>query len=518
MTDEPALPAHRNARRRTSRSTRPERATRTTDTYRHLRNPFPAAAVLSDDEVTHLHETALAYLQRSGIRVLLPEARQVFAAAGARVDDDHLVRLDVDLTRALVSTAPSAFSITCRNPDRSVEIGGDSLMLFPAAGPPYVSDHVHGRRSGTMADLDDFIRLTQRSEVLHSTTPTVEPQDVPMACRHLRSMRSALVLSDKVPFVYARGRGVVADGVELVRLQHGIDEQTFGERPYCWTNINTNSPRQLDVPMSLGIIDFARAGQVTIMTPFTLSGAMAPVSLAGALLLQHIEAVAAIALAQAVRPGAPVVYGAFTSNVDMKSGAPAFGTPETVRAAIASGQLARHLGVPWRSQGASTSNTTDAQAGYETMISMLGCLTGGANLVLHAAGWQEGGLTASFEKFVLDVEMLQMLAESLQPIVVDDAELGIEAIDDVGPGGHFFGTAHTLARFETAFYEPEVFTRQNFGQWTDAGSTDAGARATGVWQRWLAEYEEPPLDGAVRDAIDDHVARRIAAGGTLPES
>lgn len=492
---------------------------RSTETYRHLRNPFPTARVISDDEVASIHEAALAYLQRSGIRVLLPEARAVFAAAGASVDEgDLIVRLDVELSRALIASAPASFSITSRNPERSVHIGGDSLMLFPAAGPPYVSDRLRGRRPGTAADLDDLIRITQHSEVLHTTTPTVEPQDLPLPVRHLHSTRSTLMLSDKVPFVYARGRQVVADGFELIRIAHGIGESTFHERPYCWTNINTNSPRQLDVPMGMGIIDFARAGQVAVMTPFTLSGAMAPVSLAGALLLQHVEAIAAIALAQAVRPGAPVVYGAFTSNVDMRSGAPAFGTPETVRAAIASGQLARHLGVPWRSQAASTSNTEDAQAGYETMTSLLGCLYGGANLIIHAAGWQEGGLTASFEKLVLDIEMLQVLAESLQPILVDEAELAIDAIDEVGPGGHFFGTPHTLERFETAFYQPEVFTRDNFGRWTETGSRDARDRATDVWQRWLAEYLEPPIDGAVRDAIDDHVARRIADGGAAPES
>jgi trimethylamine--corrinoid protein Co-methyltransferase len=507
-----------HAARRGRRADRPARASRPTSIYTRLRNPFPPARAISDDEVASLHETALAYLQRSGIRVLLPEARTVLAAAGAVVDGDGMVRLDIDLTRALVATAPASFTITGRNEERSVEIGGDSLMLFPAAGPPYASDRERDRRAGTMADLDDLIRLTQRSDVLHTTTPTVEPQDVPLPFRHLHTTRSSLVLSDKVPFLYARGRAVVADGFELVRIANQIDEATFQERPYCWTNINTNSPRQLDIPMSRGIIDFARAGQVCVMTPFTLSGAMAPVSLAGALLLQHVEALAAIALSQAVRPGAPVVYGAFTSNVDMKSGAPAFGTPETVRAAIASGQLARHVGVPWRSQAASTSNTEDAQGGYETMTSLLGCLYGGANLILHAAGWQEGGLTASFEKFALDVEMLQILAESLQPIRVDEAELALDTIDEVGPGGHFFGTAHTLARFETAFYQPEVFTRENFGRWTETGSRDAAARATGVWKAWLAAYEEPPIDDAVKAAIDDRVAHGVAAGGSHPES
>lgn len=501
------------------RAAREPRAQSSTDLYRGLRNRLPVASVLSDDEVAHIHETALSYLERSGIRVLLPKARDVFAAAGAAVDDDsQMVRLPVELTRSLLSTAPSRFTITSRNPAHSVEIGGDSLMLFPAAGPPYVADRERGRRSGTIDDLDNFVRLTQRSAVLHSTTPTVEPQDVPLQFRHLRTTRSSLVLSDKVPFLYARGHGVVADGFEMIRLANGIDEEAFTKRAYCWTNINTNSPRQLDVPMSMGILDFAAAGQVLIMTPFTLAGAMAPVSLAGALVLQHIEAVAAISLAQAVRPSTPVVYGAFTSNVDMKSGSPAFGTPETFRAALASGQLARHLGVPWRSQGASTSNVEDAQGGYETMLSMMGCLYGGANLVLHAAGWQEGGLTASMEKFVLDVEMLQILAESMQPITVNDAELALAAIDEVGPGGHFFGTQHTLERFETAFYQPEAFTRDNFGLWTENGSLDARTRATAVWRRWLADYEEPPIDASAREALDDYVARKTAAGGTFPES
>ena len=500
------------------RAARPARANRPTEGYRHLRNPFPRASALSDDEVTHIHETALAYLQRSGIRVLLPEARAVFAACGGHVDDDEqMVRLDVPLTRSLLETAPSRFSITARNPQRSVDIGGDSLMLFPAAGPPYVSDRVRGRRSGTMADLHDFIRLTQHVDILHSTTPTVEPQDVPLHIRHLRTTRSSLVLSDKVPFVYARGRGVVADGFAMIRIANGVDEAAFHERPYCWTNINTNSPRQLDIPMSMGIIDFARAGQVVIMTPFTLSGAMAPVSLAGALLLQHVEAVAAICLAQAVRPGAPVVYGAFTSNVDMRSGAPAFGTPENAKANVASGQLARRYRLPYRTSNASASNVADAQGAYETQMSLWGAVLGHGNLIYHAAGWQEGGLTASYEKFVLDVEMLQSMMEFLKPIVVNEAELGFEAIKRVQTGGHFFGDQHTLERYEHAFYQPLVSDWQNYENWQIKGGKDATQRATEVWKRALKEYEQPPMDPAIREALDAYVdQRRLAIGGGEP--
>jgi trimethylamine--corrinoid protein Co-methyltransferase len=514
--DDGAVERGTRARRRGDRGVR---VVRDITGRRQLRNPFGGATILSDDHVAHLHAQALLFLQSSGVKVLLPEARTRFAAAGAAVDDDtHIVRLDASLAQSLLDLAPAEFTITARNTDRSLIIGGDHLVLAPVAGPPYVSDRVHGRRPGTLADFDDFVRLTQRTEVLHTTTPAVEAQDVPMQLRHLHTTHSTLTLSDKVPYFYARGRGVVADSLEMIRLANGVSDDEFCARPYAWTNINTNSPRQLDVPMCMGIIDSATAGQATIMTPFTLAGAMAPVTLAGALLLQHVEAVAAIALAQIVRPGAPVIYGAFTSNVDMKSGAPAFGTPEGFTASIASGQLARHIGVPWRSQATSTSNTEDAQGAAETMVSLTGALLGGANVVLHAAGWQEGGLVASLEKFVLDVEVLDIVAESLRPIPMDDASLAVASIDEVGPGGHFFGTSHTLDRFESAFHEPVAFTRQNHGQWTEGGSVDAATRATEVWQRWLTEFEPPPTDADARAALDEFVQRRVVEGGALPES
>ena len=258
--------------------------------------------------------------------------------------------------------------------------------------------------------------------------------------------------------------------------------------------------------MCMGMIDFAAAGQVTVVTPFTLAGAMAPVTLAGALTLQHAEALAGIALTQAVRPGAPVVYGAFTSNVDMKSGAPAFGTPEYFKAALASGQLARHVGLPYRSSAPNASNAVDAQAMYETMMSLFGAVLGGCNLLLHCAGWLEGGLTASKEKFILDIEVLQMLAESFQPIVVDADEIGLEAIAETSPGGHFFGGAHTLARYRTAFYEPLVSDWANFGQWTEEGSRDATQRANEIWKQILAEFEPPPIDDAIAAELDEFVS------------
>ena len=353
---------------------------------------------------------------------------------------------------------------------------------------------------------------------MHVTGPCVEPQDVPVQFRHLQSNLAYLTLTDKAPYLYARGRGQVRDSFEMFRIGYGLDEATFPSTPCCYTVINSNSPRQLDIPMCMGMIDFAAAGQVTVVTPFTLAGAMAPVTLAGALTLQHAEALAGIALTQAVRPGAPVVYGAFTSNVDMKSGAPAFGTPEYFKAALASGQLARHVGLPYRSSAPNASNAPDAQAMYETMMSLFGAVLGGCNLLLHCAGWLEGGLTASKEKFILDIEVLQMLAESFQPIAVDADEIGLEAIAETSPGGHFFGGAHTLARYRTAFYEPLVSDWANFGQWTEEGSRDATQRANEIWKQILAEFEPPPIDDAIAAELDEFVARRTAEGGAPPES
>jgi trimethylamine--corrinoid protein Co-methyltransferase len=482
-------------------------------------NPFPPLEVLSADEVEHVHRAALEVLERLGIRVLLPEARELLRDAGAAVDEETLiVSFPPELVEVALASAPGSFRLVARSPERTVTIGGRHVVTVPVSSPPAVSDLDGGKRDGNLADFQDLVRLTQHFDVLHVTGPCVEPQDVPLPFRHLQSALTYLTLTDKVPYLYARGRGQVADGFEMFRIVYGVDEEEFAATPRCYTVINSNSPRQLDVPMCMGLIDFARAGQLSVMTPFTLAGAMAPVTLAGALTLQHAEALAGVALTQVVRPGAPVVYGAFTSNVDMKSGAPAFGTPEYFKAALAGGQLARRVGLPYRSSAPTASNAVDAQATYETMLSLYGAVLGGCNLLIHAAGWLEGGLSASKEKLVLDVEVLQMVAETFQPLVVDDAEIGLDAIAETPPGGHFFGGAHTLERYRAAFYEPLVSDWSNYGQWVEAGSLDATQRANAVWKKALAEYEQPPLDDAVREELEEFVARRTAEGGAPPES
>jgi trimethylamine--corrinoid protein Co-methyltransferase len=304
----------------------------------------------------------------------------------------------------------------------------------------------------------------------------------------------------------------------MARIAHGMDEDTFRREPLCYTICNTNSPLQLDVPMTNGILDFAASGQLVIITPFTLAGAMAPVTIVGALTLAHAEALFGITLAQTVRKGAPVMYGSFTSNVDMKSGSPAFGTPEYAKAAFGAGQLARRIGVPWRCSSATASNAPDAQAAYESQMSLWGALLGGSHFILHAAGWLEGGLTASLEKFILDVEMLQMFAELFQPVIVSSDEIGLDAVAEAGPGGHFFATAHTMQRYRDAFYTPLISDWRNYGAWHDDGAKTATERANTTGRKVLEAFQPPPLDPAVSEALKEYVARRYAEGGAPPLS
>lgn len=466
--------------------------------------------------MAHIHHEAVRFLAEHGVRILLDEARSLLTEAGAVVGhdgDDQRVRFPPDLVERAVVSAPATFDIRGAQPDHHIRIGGDNVAFLPVGGPPFVSDLERGRRPGTLGDFENLVRLTQRTDVLHGNGPSVEPQDVPVDVRHLHFTLSQLRLSDKVPFLFTRGRERVHDVFAMLRINAGVDFEEFTQIPMCIGNVNINSPRQIDTPMALGIIDLARHGQPCIVTPFTLAGAMAPVSMAGALLLQHLEVLAGLTLAQVVRPGAPVIYGGFTSNVDMRTGSPAFGTPEAMRAAVASGQLARHVGLPFRSSGSSTSTIEDAQGAWETMFNLLGALRGGANVVFHAAGWQEGGLVASFEKFVLDVEILTTLVESWQPITVDADELAYDTIAAVEPGGHFFGTDHTIARFETAFVDSIVALRQPFEAWQEIGGPDARLRANAVWKAWLAEHRDPERDSAIIEELQDYVDRRTAEGG-----
>ena len=512
-----------NARTRSRRRDTPRAggaaAGERTSRYRQLLNPFEPVRLFSEDQVESMHQAALTILERQGMRVLSPRGRAAFAAAGATVDEDsHMVRLDPALVTQSLASVPAEANIIARNPARSCRVGGRHVVFAPVAGPPNVSDQQHGKHSGSMADYRDWVRAAQSFDVIHVLGQMVEPQDVSVAERHLDTTFAQLTLGDKAPYFYCRGDGQLADCFAMLRIACGVGEEQFRSEPHCYSICNTNSPLQLDLPMTDGIIAFAREGQLVIITPFTLAGAMAPITIPGALTLAHAEALFGITLAQIIRPGAPVMYGSFTSNVDMKSGSPAFGTPEYAKAAFGAGQLARRIGVPWRCSSATASNAPDTQAVYESQMSLWGALLGGCHFILHAAGWLEGGLTASVEKFILDVEMLQMFAELFQPVPATAEEIGLEAVAEVGPGGHFFAAAHTMQRYRDAFYTPLVSDWRNYGAWAEGGAKSATERAGALWRETLQKYQPPPLEAAVREELEAFVARRRAEGGAPPVS
>lgn len=487
--------------------------------FRQPRLRYPPVGAVSADELEAIHEASLRVLEEIGMDVLLPEARQILKEAGAEVEPGgQRVRMDRGLVLEAVAKAPERFRLHARNPAHDLEIGGDLVCFGQVSSAPNCSDLDRGRRPGSQADFRDLVRLTQSLNVMHFIGGyPVEPVDLHPDIRHLECLRDFVTLTDKPFHAYSLGWKRIRDGIEIARIGRGISREQLEAEPSLMTVINTSSPLRLDAPMAAGIIEMARAGQVVILTPFTLAGAMAPVTVAGALAQQNAEALLGIALAQIVRPGAPVIYGGFTSNVDMKSGSPAFGTPEYMKAVLVGGQLARRYRLPYRSSNVNAATCVDAQAAYESVLSLWAVIMSHANLVKHAAGWLEGGLVASFEKLIIDADNLQMVAEFLEPLQVDAAALALDAMREVGPGGHFFGCAHTQERYRTAFYAPIVSDWRNYESWREAGAPDAAQRANRIWKTMLAAYEPPPLDPAIKDELDAFVARRIAEGGAPNE-
>ena len=494
---------------------RPRTATLSQLSWREVRNPFPPLDVLSADQLEHIHNASLDVLEELGLEILGGDARQFYREAGADVDDGTMrVRFDRGLVLEAISTIPREFTLHSRVPERNITLGGNRIVTSAVASPPYVSDLDNGRRPGTFEDFRKLVQVASSLNCIHFFGGyPVEPIDLPVPTRHLDCYLTFITQTDRVWRTYALGAERSRDGIEMNRISRGIDMDEMIAKPGLITLINTNSPLRLDEPMSQGLVEMARAGQAVSITPFTLLGAMAPSTLAGALVQQNAEALAALALVQIVRPGNPSVYGGFTSNVDMKSGAPAFGTPEYVKATLAGGQLARRYGIPFRTSNVSASNAVDAQAAYESGMSLWAAFLAHGNFIHHGAGWMEGGLVASFEKMIVDAEMIQGMFEILSPTVVNDAEIGMEAMAEVGPGGHFFGTGHTLERYEKAFYAPILSDWRNYESWVEAGSPDAALRANRIWKQLLKDFEEPPLDPAIREELDAFVARRKAEGG-----
>ena len=480
------------------------------------RNSDAPTEPLSEDQVNAIHDGAMRVLEEIGIEFLNEEALALFQKAGCKVDGTN-VKMGRDWVMEMLGHAPAEFTLTPRNPDRTLTVGGRHILFGNVSSPPNYFDLEIGKKvPGTREQCANLLKLSQYFNCIHFCGGyPVEPVDVHASVRHLDVLFDKLTLTDKVVHAYSLGPERVEDVMEMVRIAGGLSEEEFRATPRMYTNINSTSPLKHDIPMIDGCLRCARRGQAIIVTPFTLAGAMAPVTMAGAVTLSVAEALSAIALFQYVAPGIPCVIGTFTSNVDMKSGAPAFGTPEYMRATQMTGQMARHYGLPMRASGVCAANVPDGQAMWETSNSLWSAVQSGTNIVYHAAGWLEGGLIACPEKFVMDCEVLQMIQRYFEPEVVGTGpeEIALEAIREVGAQGHYFGIEHTQARYETAFHQPFVSDWRNFEAWEAAGATWTAERAHSTYKRILDEFEAPPMDVAIREELAAFVARRKDEGG-----
>ncbi len=470
---------------------------------------------LGEEGVAAIHDTAMRILEEIGIEFLNDEALALFREAGCTIEGIN-VRMGRDWVMEMVGKAPSSFTITPRNPDRKIVLGEGHILFGNVSSPPNYWDRETGKVVGTRAHCRSLLKLTQYFNCIHFAGGyPVEPVDIHASVRHLDVLYDKLTLTDKVAHAYSLGKERVEDVMEMVRIAGGLTHAEFETEPRMYTNINSTSPLKHDFPMIDGCLRLVRRGQAVIVTPFTLAGAMAPVTMAGAVAQSIAEALSAIALFQHVRPGCPCVIGTFTSNVDMKSGAPAFGTPEYMRATQMTGQLARFYGLPLRSSGVCAANVPDGQAMWETSNSLWAAVQSGTNMVYHAAGWLEGGLIASPEKFVMDCEVIQMIQRYLEPEVVSTTpdDLALEAIREVGGAGHFFGLQHTQDRYTKAFYQPFLSDWRNYESWHLAGGVWTSERAHALWKRIVAEFEAPPMDASIEEELRDFIERRKSEGG-----
>jgi trimethylamine--corrinoid protein Co-methyltransferase len=474
-------------------------------------NSLPRYEILSEEAMATLDKGWRRIVSELGVEFMLPEAVEYFRAAGQTIEGDHLVKFDPDFVLEQVAKAPREFDLQARNPAHSVHIGGDHMVFSGVYGPPFVRDG-DIRRDATLNDFENFVKLSQSFPELDSAGGTiVEPNDAPLDSRHLDMVYALQTLSDK-PYMGSVISGENArDTIEMSRILLGDSIDTT---PASISLINCNSPLRWDDRMLSAMLEYNRANQAVITTPFLLMGAMSPVSIPATLVQQMAEALTGIALTQLVNPGCPVVFGSFLSNTDMKTGSPSFGTPESAIGLLCTGQIARRFGLPFRSGGGLTSSqTADAQSAYEAMMTMLPTFLAGANFVMHSAGWLEGGLVSSYEKFIVDIEILRMLKHEFTPLEIDEASLAFDAHLEVGQGGHFLGAMHTLERFRDCFYRPLLSSTDNFDRWSRGGGLDANARAGTIWRETLEGYEQPAMDAGTDEQLREYVTRRRAELG-----
>ncbi|MGB1252399.1 MAG: trimethylamine methyltransferase family protein [Candidatus Promineifilaceae bacterium] len=476
--------------------------------HQQLRNPWKPYEIATEQMIADIHDASMRILENTGIRFQDEYAMDLWEKAGAKVDrSTQHVWPDRGLIVELIAKAPASFTVHGRNNMRSRFIGENSINFHPNAGMVFARDLDRGRRPGTEADWITNAKLIQMTNVMHfAPIMPVVMHDVPVHEKHLRGFWNGSIYSDKPLMTTSHGYIIPQDGIDMAKIVHG---GLRDDGPITGGVINVNSPLVFDDRMLGGMITFAKSKQFVIVTPFILAGAMSPVTIAAAVAQQNAEALAGIALLQLVNPGTPAIYGGFTTNVDMKSGAPAFGTPEGAWALFLGAQLARHYELPYRgSGGLNTANIPDGQSSAESLWSLWPCIMSHTNMVVHAAGWLESGLTVSFEKFVMDVENLAMMQHMLQGPEWGEDAFALDSIHEVGPAGHNFGTAHTQARFETAFYPAFLHDRRNLGTWQEAGGEDIVVRANKLWKDLIRQYEAPPLDIAIKEELQDFIARR----------
>jgi trimethylamine---corrinoid protein Co-methyltransferase len=475
-------------------------------------NKMPRYEILSEDAMETLDRGWRRIVSELGIEFLLEESLEEFRKAGQKVEGQN-VKLDPEFVLEQVAKAPREFDIQARNPEHSVHIGGDHMVFASVYGPPFVREG-DTRRDATMADFENFVKLSQSFPELDSPGGTiVEPNDTPLDSRHLDMVYALQTLSDK-PYMGSVTSGPnAADTVAMGEILFG-GREAIEATPASVSLINVNSPLRFDDRMLAALHEYVKANQAVIVTPFLLMGAMSPVSIPATLVQQMAEALAGIALTQLIRPGAPVIFGSFLSNTDMQSGSPSFGTPESAIGLLCTGQIARRFGLPFRSGGGlNASQTTDAQAAYEALMTLLPTFLAGTNYVMHSAGWLEGGLVSCYEKFIVDIELLRMLRHEFTPLEIDEESLAFGAHEEVGAGGHFLGAMHTLERFRECFYRPLLSSTENFDRWQRNGGRDAAERAGEIWRKTIEEYEQPPIDEGVDAQLREYVTRRRAELG-----
>ncbi|MBV9445210.1 MAG: trimethylamine methyltransferase family protein [Streptosporangiaceae bacterium] len=470
-------------------------------------NKMPRYEILSADAVEVLDSGWRRIVSEIGIQFAKPEALELFSKAGQKVDGE-VVYLDPEFVLEQVAKAPREFDLQARNPANNVHIGGDHMVFSSVYGCPFVREG-SVRRDATMRDFRQLASLSQVFPELDSAGGVIcEPNDAPLDSRHLDMIYALATLTDKFYMGNVVSGPNAADTIAMTSILFG-GRAAIERVPAVVSLINCNSPLRWDDRMLDAQFEYCAAGQPVVITPFLLMGAMSPVTIPAALTQQLAEALSGIALTQLIRPGCPVIFGSFLSNIDMQSGSPSFGTPESALGLLCTGQLARHYGLPFRTGGGlNASQTADAQSAYEALMTLLPTFLAGTNFVMHAAGWLEGGLVTCYEKFIIDIELLRMLRVEFTPLEISPESLAFDAHTEVGHGGHFLGAAHTMERFRDCFYRPLLSSTANFERWTRQGGKDTAARASDIWHARLDAFEPPPLDDAIRAELDDYVQRR----------